>query len=247
MPPVRKKMCVAVAQSSCAMGKSTILREIAKDPSFEVNLEPLSYFEKLVFTDPLQKNTKTINYLKRFYDHFGKKALSEVTSLQLQIVIAAAIIRRERQRLERGSKKKILLLERDISSTQVFINALRKSKHISAESFGALECLSNELAKIFPKPDLVILLSAPARVAERRLKARGRLSEQSVNARYLKSVVLEHNRHFAETPNLLVLDARLPVQHNVTQIKTILKGLSAQNGEHHGSKPYRCLPDRRGD
>jgi deoxyadenosine/deoxycytidine kinase len=86
-----------------------------------------------------------------------------------------------------GQEDGMIVLDRTIyEDAEIFARNLHQTGYISARDFGLYSELYDSMKLALRPPDLLIYLRCPVRVIRRRIKQRGRPSEQNIPLDYLK-------------------------------------------------------------
>jgi len=135
-------------------------------------------------------------FLPRYYNNIKKYAF------QTQIFFLVSRYKQQKQIDQRDLFNRITISDYMFEKDRIFASIT-----LNEEELMLYNHLHPLLAVNIPKPDLVILLQAPASVLMGRIRARGRKFEASVTRDYLEAVVEAYDRFFFDydaSPLLIV-------------------------------------------
>ena len=136
-------------------------------------------------------------FLPRYYSNIKKYAF------QTQIFFLVSRYKQQKQIDQRDLFNQITISDYMFEKDRIFASIT-----LNEEELMLYNHLHPLLAVNIPKPDLVILLQAPAGVLMGRIRARGRKFEASVTRDYLEAVVEAYDRFFFDydTSPLLIVN-----------------------------------------
>lgn len=88
-----------------------------------------------------------------------------------------------------NGRSETVVLDRTIyEDAEIFARSLHRSRWISKRDFGMYMELYDSMRQVLRPPDLLIYLRCSTRAIRRRIRHRGRPSEQNIPARYLRNL-----------------------------------------------------------
>ena len=198
------------------VGKSTLIETLQKKPYCDMLLEryPSQYNDAKVCTFPEQF---TDEVLTAFYKNPKKMAFIA----QLEFLNA----RLERQ-TKIGQVRGIIMEDRTLyEDYHIFGKAQKVLNNMTPEEFLVYQRNYRLMTAKVPEPDLVVYLRAKSKTLKKRIKTRGRPSEQSIPADYLDLLNGLYEEFISRHVNcpVLIIDADDEVPLNDYVLKTTKK------------------------
>ena len=172
---------IGTGKSACINNLSEMLQS---DP--QIQLTTHSFYE------PLSMWTTVRHHLDTTLFQFYKSDKQLDTPIAFQLKVLQSLIDREQKLLSHSG---ILLVERPLLDTIVFLETLHYYQRIPATIIYQLKELVYTLAHSFPSPDMTIILNADPNVALQRIKHRARRGEERLTLEYITHLQIIQRRN----------------------------------------------------
>ena len=167
------KQFIAVA-GNIGVGKTTLVEFLEREYGFEPCYEP---FTNNPYLDDFYAD------MKRWAFHSQLYFLSHKFRLHLELNEAPGIVVQDRTIYE---------------DAEIFATSLHRSRYISKRDFTTYMELYSAMKGALQPPDLLIYLRCSVRAIRRRIKKRGRPSEQEIPTRYLSNLNKRYEEWLSE-------------------------------------------------
>ena len=209
------RVTILCLEGNIGSGKSTLVNKLIEDNVYAVR-EPVEKFQAIPGTDtkPLKMYYETPHKVAPLFQCYAQSTLTINTVRETKYL---------NEQCKKNNTKSVVVFERMVENNMETFGKLTR-QYMSENEFDMLNCVSNTLIAMSPKPDGMIYLDVEPEECFRRIKNRNRSCEQSIPINYLyqfkelADVYIDKKKK--QGFPVLHLTNNLSISEMVSQIKT---------------------------